>query len=397
MSQQKTSREFHCRECDKKQPFAIGLNLKNYQTWICDVCGFERKLCTKEFLTYKRPANRCPKCSHTGFEYDDSSILRDASDGSKVTVIHKWECYGCPCKWATFETVYFTTQAKITESLRRGSHLFKRFGKLAYVDNFKNEWHYLKSPYPKRKKKSGPLRIELKEKLHLKDKVMPTTSYRDLAALPFRRVYEVLQQTANPITSRLWLRVHGITIPNKISRNMSAILRDKGYGANIEERVKNTEQLILLLRKLLIIFNFNKTLLAEYLIRFHWKTRYANIESLRKDLDEYGLFRPWYNTKLDREQRRNCVKILHDIWIHQEISDLKTYYREKQVEELVQKALNKYVFSRPKRLRKYDEKVGHYEVEAISNEQDGELEQDGNVDSEAIERLQLREVVKQKT
>ena len=218
MSQLKTAREFYCRECKKRQPFTIELYLENYQTWACDVCGFERKLCTKELLTYKRPANRCPKCSHTAFEYDDSTILRDTSDGSKVAVIHKWECYSCPCKWATFKTVYLSMQAKITASLRRGRYVFKRYGKLAYTDSSSNEWHYMKSPYPKRRErnkeekrtKDGYLWIILKEKLPFDGKVLPTTFYKDLVALPFRRFYEALQQTANPITSRIWLKVHGI-------------------------------------------------------------------------------------------------------------------------------------------------------------------------------------------
>lgn len=394
MSQQKTAHEFYCRECKKKQAFTIGLDLVNYQTWLCDVCGFERKLCTKELLTYKRLANRCPRCSHTGFEYDDSGILRDTDDESKITVIHKWECYSCPCKWATFETVYLSMQAKIKASLHRGRYLFKRYGKFAYTDNSGTEWHYVKSPYPKRSERSkeqkrtkeGHLWIILKEKLHFEGKATPTTFYKDLVALPFRRVYEALRQTANPINSRIWLKVHGISIPNDIRGNMLNILKNKGYGATLEERIRNTERLILLLRKLLVLFHFNKTLLAEYLHEFHWKTRYTNIESLRKDLDEYGIFRPWYNTKLNREQRRICAKVLHDIWILREISDLNSYYMEKQVELAVQEALNKYIFSRPKRLREYDTKLGHCEVEAISIEQQGELKATSNVNSKRIER-----------
>jgi acyl-homoserine lactone acylase PvdQ len=141
-------------------------------------------------------------------------------------------------------------------------------------------------------------------------------------------------------------------------RQIKSVLNQRGYGASLPDRIKHTEKEINTLKKLLVLFNYNKTLMSRFLYRYYWK-HFKNEESVRKYLEEYGIKKPWYNTKLTKKQRESCQKIFYEHYIMESIDDLGEYFRKNQTDKTIQDITVRWILAKPEKIQDLVDKLAH--------------------------------------
>lgn len=342
---------FYCPRCKKEVEVTPELDLPHYKTFRCQGCNLEIKAWRLGYKLRKRKPDpqQCPFCKSFHTHEVSRKTIQDIWD-NKITVIATRRCDICKKYYTVFLSKklshLYNPELEIIEQLEK---IYSEIEKHDVYRWNKGVWLVQR---PKRIR-LRPIFLNLSERMYLTTVVIVPNKFLD--ALPFRLASHQLSKFFGWISrineERQWLKTHGIEFPRriKISKPIwSRILKDRGYGASEEERQRNTEKLILTLKKLFLYFP-SRRLFAQWLHKFYWSS--WSLSQCVRELNRLGIKKLGHGHSLTEEQKKTLSRVAEEVLVKKTVTDIFKYLEKKRLEKAVEEALIDYLYPKtPKEL-----------------------------------------------